>query len=188
MLSLISQQWWMFLVRGVAAIVFGVLAIVWPGPTIAVLTMLFGAYVMVDGIAMLVALARGDALARRHAWAVGAMGVLGIVAGIVTFAWPGLTAVSLLSLVALWAIAMGTMQVVAAITLRRAIDGEVWMILGGIASIAFGVLLIAFPGEGLIALTWLVAIWAIVFGVSNLSIAQRLRGLDHALARTTSVA
>ena len=179
MLGLVSRDWWVFAIRGVAAIVFGILAFIWPETTLAVLVFLFGAYVLVDGVALLIALARGDALARRHAWAVGIMGVLGIVAGVITFAWPGLTALSLLYIVAFWAIAMGTFQVIAAIALRRELEGELWMALGGLASIVFGALLVAFPGAGLISLVWLVGIWAVVFGVSSLVLACRLRQLSH---------
>ena len=102
------------------------------------------------------------------------MGILGIVVGVVTFVWPGLTALSLLYLVAFWAIATGTFQVIAAIALRRELDGEFWMALGGVASIVFGVLLVASPGDGLITLVWLVGIWAVVFGVSSLGLAYRL--------------
>ena len=181
MLGLVSRDWWVFAIRGLAAIVFGILAFIWPGTTLAVLVLLFGAYVLVDGVSLLVALARGDALARRHAWAVGIMGVLGIVAGVVTFAAPGLTALSLLYLVAFWAIAMGTFQVIAAIALRREIDGEFWMVLGGLATIVFGAFLVAFPGEGLLSLVWLVGIWSVVFGVSSLGLANRLHKVSSVL-------
>ena len=182
MLGLVARDWWVFAIRGIAALVFGVLAFIWPETTLTVLVFLFGAYVLVDGISLLIALARGDALARRHAWAVGIMGVLGIVAGIVTFAWPGLTALSLLYLVAFWAIAMGTFQVIAAVVLRRELEGEFWMALGGVASIVFGAFLIVSPGAGLLSLVWLVGLWAVVFGVSSLSLAYRLHGIDAALS------
>lgn len=182
MLGLVARDWWVFAIRGIAALVFGVLAFIWPETTLTVLVFLFGAYVLVDGISLLIALARGDALARRHAWAVGIMGVLGIVAGIVTFAWPGLTALSLLYLVAFWAIAMGTFQVIAAIVLRRELEGEFWMALGGVASIVFGAFLIVSPGAGLLSLVWLVGLWAVVFGVSSLGLAYRLHGIDIALS------
>jgi uncharacterized membrane protein HdeD (DUF308 family) len=181
MLGLVARDWWVFAIRGVAAILFGVLAFVWPETTLTVLVILFGAYVFVDGVALLVALARGDTVARRHAWSVGIMGVLGIVAGVLTFVWPDATALSLLFLVAFWSIAMGTFQVIAAIALRRELDGEFWMALGGVASIVFGVLLIAFPGEGLISLVWLVGLWSLVFGVSSLGLAYRLREIAAAL-------
>ncbi len=183
MLGMVAREWWVFAIRGTAAIVFGLLAFIWPETTLAVLVVLFGAYVLVDGISLLVALARGEKLARRHAWAVGIMGVLGIVAGIVTFAWPGLTALSLLYLVAVWAIAMGTFQVIAAVALRRELDNEFWLALGGVASIVFGALLLAFPGDGLITLVWLVGIWSFVFGVSSLGLAYRLHEISNALPK-----
>jgi uncharacterized membrane protein HdeD (DUF308 family) len=178
MLGLVARDWWVFAIRGVAAILFGVLAFAWPEKTLQVLVILFGAYVLVDGVALLIALAQGDALARRHAWAVGIMGVLGIAAGIVTFLWPDVTALSLLYIVAIWAVATGMFQVVTAIALRRELDNELWMAIGGIASIVFGVLLILFPAEGLISLVWLVGIWAVVFGVSSLGLAYRLHGIN----------
>jgi uncharacterized membrane protein HdeD (DUF308 family) len=185
MLSLVSR-WWVFALRGVAAILFGILAFASPGITLATLVLLFGAYAFVDGVSLLIALARGDAGARRHAWSVGIMGVLGIVASIVTFVWPGITALSLLYLVAIWAITMGVFQVVAAIALRREIEGEFWMGLGGVMSVLFGILLIVSPGTGLLALVWLVGAWAIVFGASSLGLAYRLHGVDAALRKPTS--
>jgi uncharacterized membrane protein HdeD (DUF308 family) len=182
MLGLVARDWWVFAIRGIAALIFGVLAFIWPETTLTVLVFLFGAYVLVDGASLIVALVRGDAIARRHAWAVGIMGVLGIVAGVVTFAAPGLTAMSLLYLVAFWAIAMGTFQVIGAIVLRRELEGEFWMALGGIASVVFGALLVAFPSDGLITLVWLVGLWAVVFGASSLGLASRLHGIDKALS------
>ena len=181
MLGLVAHDWWVFAIRGIAAIVFGILAFIWPERTLTVLVVLFGAYVFVDGVALLVALVRGYAEARRNAWAVGIMGVLGIVVGVATFVWPGLTALTLLYLVAFWAIATGAIQVIAAIALRRELDGEFWMALGGVVSIVFGALLIAFPGEGLISLVWLVGIWAIVFGGSSLGLAYRLHEIAAVL-------
>ena len=183
MLGLVTRDWWVFAIRGIAALVFGVLAFIWPERTLTVLIYLFGAYVLVDGVALLVALIRGDAVARRHTWAVAIMGVLGIVVGVVTFVSPGLTALSLLYLVAFWAVVMGTFQVIAAFALRRELDNEFWMALGGVASIVFGVLLVVSPGDGLISLVWLVGLWSVVFGVSSLSLAYRLHEIDAALPK-----
>ena len=188
MLGLVTREWWVFAIRGIAALVFGALAFIWPEATLTVLVFLFGAYVLVDGVALLLALASGDKVARRHGWAVGIMGVLGIVAGVVTFVWPGLTAVSLLYLVAFWAIATGTFQVVAAVALRRELHNEFWMALGGVASIVFGALLVAFPGDGLVTLVWLVGIWAVVFGVSNLRLSYRLHKIDSTLSKAAKQA
>jgi uncharacterized membrane protein HdeD (DUF308 family) len=183
MFGLVTRHWWVFAIRGIAAIVFGILTFISPAATLAALVLLFGAYVLVDGVSLLAALVRGDAVARSHAWAVGIMGVLGIVAGVATFMWPGQTALSLLYLVAFWAVAMGGFQVVAAVVLRRELHGEFWMALGGIASIVFGAFLVAFPGEGLLSLVWLVGVWSVVFGVSNLGLAYRLRGIAAALPK-----
>ena len=187
MLSLVSRDWWVYAIRGIAAILFGILALVWPGPTLAVLVLLFGAYAFVDGVTMLVALARGDVLARRHKWATALMGALGIIASIVALVWPGMTALTLLYLVAIWAISTGFLQIVAAIEFRREIDGEGWMVLGGILSIVFGGLLVAFPGSGLVTLVWMVGFWAELFGFSSLGVAHRLRGIDRDLNKKARV-
>lgn len=183
MLQMLSRNWWIFAIRGVAAIAFGVLAIIWPGATLFVLVVLFAAYALVDGASLLIALVRGDPDARRHGWAVGIMGVLGIVAGIIAIVWPGITAVSLLFVVAFWSIAVGVFQVIAAIRLRREIEGELWLALGGIVAIAFGLYLVIFPGAGLLSLVLLVAAWAIIFGVSSLVLAYRLRERNRTVAR-----
>ena len=183
MIGTMVRSWWLFGIRGVAAIVFGILAFVWPGTTLAVLVLLFGAYALVDGISLLIALARGDALARQHAWAVAVMGVLGIGAGIVTFFWPALTALTLLYIVAFWSIAVGVFQIAAAIELRKEMEGEFWFGLGGLASVVFGALLIAFPGSGLISLTWLVGLWAIAFGVTSIGLSYRLHQVSQVVNR-----
>ena len=161
---------------------------VWPGPTLAVLVLLFGAYAFVDGVALLVALARGDVLARQprvdHGadWARSASS-----SSIVTLLWPGMTALTLLYLVAIWAIAMGILQITAAIEFRREIDGEFFVVLGGIFSIVFGGLLVAFPGAGLLSLVWLVGHWAELFGLSSLGIAYRLHGIGAALPKVVKL-
>ena len=187
MLSLVSRDWWVYAVRGIAAILFGIMALIWPGPTLAVLILLFGAYAFVDGVALLVALARGDVLARSHRWITGLMGALGIVVSIVTFVWPGMTALTLLYLVSIWAIGMGILQIASAIEFRREIDGEFFVVLGGIFSIVLGGLLVAFPGTGLLSLVWLVGFWAELFGFSSLGIAYRLHGIDRDLNKQSSV-
>lgn len=184
MLRKITRDWWLYALLGIASIVFGILAFVWPGITLQVLVILFGAFVIVDGIALLVSLARGDVLARSHPWTVGAMGVLGIGIGTLTFIWPNITALALLYIVAVWAIVTGILQVVFSFRVRVLVPGEFWMTLGGIFAIAFGVLLVVFPGTGLVSLVWLVGIWAIAGGITNLGLAYRLHGLNkdlHAL-------
>lgn len=177
MYDFLVREWWVFLVRGLSAILFGLLALFWPGPTLVALVFMVGAYFLVDGVAMLVALMAGDERARRNAWAVGLMGLLSIVAGVVAFFWPNATALSLLYVVAFWAIATGVVQMISAIALRREIEGEFWMGLGGLLSVSFGAYLIALPGAGLLSLVWLVGFWAVAFGFSSIGLAFRLRGL-----------
>ena len=170
MLDMLARNWWLFAIRGIAAIVFGVLAFLWPGLTVVVLVALFGAYAIVDGVSLLISLVRGEPNARRHGWTVGIMGVIGVIAGIVAF----------------WSIVLGVFQVIAAIRLRREIEGELWLGIGGVIAILFGLYLAIFPGSGLLSLVWLVAIWSIVFGIANLLLAFRLRG--HTGYRTTATA
>jgi uncharacterized membrane protein HdeD (DUF308 family) len=179
MLTVLARNWWLLVIRGLLAIAFGVLAFLLPGLTLAVLVALVGAYLLVDGAAMLIALVRGDPVARRSAWSVGIMGVLGVIAGIGAFLWPDITALTLLYLTAAWAIVMGAFQILAAINLRKEIEGELWLALGGVLAIAFGVLLVVNPGAGLLSLTWLVGLWAILFGIANLVLAWRLRELNQ---------
>ncbi len=186
MLALVSRDWWVYAVRGIAAILFGIVALVWPGPTLAVLVLLFGADAFVDGVALLVALARGDVLARSHKWITGTMGVFGIAVAIATLLWPGITALTLLYLVTFWAITMGILQIATAIEFRREIDGEFFAVLGGIFSIVFGCLLVAFPSTGLLSLVWLVGFWAELYGFSSLGLAYRLHGIDRDLNKLAS--
>ena len=181
MLSKINRDSWLYALLGVTSIVFGVLAFAWPGITLGVLVILFGAFALVDGIALLVALARRDVLVRSHPWAVGAMAVVGILAGIGTFLWPGITAIALLYVVAVWAITVGILQVVFALRVRTLVAGEFWMALGGLLSIAFGALLLIFPGSGLVTLAWLVGIWAMAYGISDLGLAYRLHTIHDEL-------
>jgi uncharacterized membrane protein HdeD (DUF308 family) len=179
MLAVLGRNWWLLAVRGLLAIAFGILSFLLPGLTLAVLVALVGAYLLVDGAAMLVALVRGDPVARSSAWSVGIMGVLGIVAGIGAFLLPDITALSLLYLTAAWAIVMGAFQIIAAVSLRREIEGEFWLALGGAVSILFGALLVINPGAGLLSLAWLVGLWAVMFGIANFVLAWRLRELNQ---------
>lgn len=187
LISQVARGWRVHAVRGVAAIIFGLAALVWPGTTLTVLGYLFGAFAFTDGIAMLASLARGDVLARRHAWATGLSGTSGILIAIATLVWPGITALTLLYLVALWTVLTGVFEIVAAIELRRVIKGHFWMILGGALSIVVGSLLVLNPGTGLPTLVRLVGIYATMFGCSSLGVGYRLRRLDRDLERTPDV-
>jgi uncharacterized membrane protein HdeD (DUF308 family) len=186
MLNLLAKNWWSVAIRGIAAIVFGILAFIWPGITIIALVYLFAAYALVDGIFAIVSAVRADPVTRGHGWTVALLGVVSVIAGIGSFILPGITALTLLYIVAVWAIITGGLTIWAAIRLRREIQGELFLAIGGIASVAFGILLIVFPGAGLLSVIWLLAAYAIVFGVLLLGLAWRLRGMQEATARSMS--
>lgn len=184
MLPLLARNWWLIAIRGIAAIVFGVLAFAWPGLTVAILVALFGAYALVDGVSLLISLVRGDRSAPGHAVAVAIMGLAGVIAGILTFLFPDWTALTLTLLVGAWAIILGVVQIVSAVRLRREISGEAWMVLGGVITTLFGLYIVLLPGAGLLSLVWLVGFWAIVFGASSLLLAWRLRAHHTGAAAT----
>ena len=172
---LLARNWWLLAIRGVAAILFGLGCFLWPGLTLLVLITFFAVYALIEGIALLAALVRGDRAARRHAWAVGIMGVLSLIAGIIALVNPGLTAITLAIFVGAWAIVIGIFQLAAAITLRREITGELWMGLAGVISILFGLYVLVLPGDGLLSLLWLLGVWALLFGLFTLMLAFRVR-------------
>ena len=174
-LPLLSRNWWALALRGLAAILFGILAFAWPGITLFVLIVFFGAYMLVDGIFAIVAAVRAAGDGAR--WGLMLIeGVLGVAVGLVAFFWPGLTALALLYLIAAWAIVTGIMEIAAAIRLRREVVGEWAMILGGALSVLFGVLLVVIPARaGLLSLTWLIGAYAVVFGVLQVVLAFRVR-------------
>jgi uncharacterized membrane protein HdeD (DUF308 family) len=172
--AILSRNWWALALRGVAAIVFGVLTFVLPGVTLAVLVFMFGAYALVDGIFNLIAATRGRE-DERPWWGLVIEGLISIAAGIVTFMWPGLTALVLLYVIGAWAVITGILEIVAAIRLRKLITGEVWLALGGVLSLAFGVLLFLFPAAAALALVLWTGAYAVVFGALLLGLAFRLR-------------
>jgi uncharacterized membrane protein HdeD (DUF308 family) len=180
LLAALADRWWMLLLRGLAAVAFGVLALVWPGITLLALTILFGAYVILDGV-----LSLGAAITGRGGvgprWWLAVVGVAGVLAGLLAFLWPAMTAVVLLVFIAAWAIVIGIMQIIGAIRLRREIEGEWMLILGGVLSVAFGALLIARPAVGAVALAWMIGLFAIAVGIIYIALALRLRGRRQAL-------
>src|SRR5262249_10613732 len=144
----LARHWWVVALRGLAAVLFGILAFAWPGMTLAVLVLLFGAYALVDGVLGVIAAIRGDS---DHRLAMAAEGVVGILAGLAAFAWPGLTALVLLYIIAFWAILTGVIEIAAAVRLRRVLQNEWGLIVGGALSILFGVILVVAPGAGAVA-------------------------------------
>jgi uncharacterized membrane protein HdeD (DUF308 family) len=177
MVHALAKNWWMLLLRGIAAIIFGVLALAWPGMTLLTLILFYGAYALVDGVLAIVAAITGGALMPR--WWLAIVGLLGIAAGLLTFLMPGLTAIVLLYFIAGWAIATGVFQIIGAIKLRKEIDNEWLLILGGIISVLFGVAMMAAPGAGALALITVIGIYAVIIGVLLVALSFRLKKHAH---------
>jgi uncharacterized membrane protein HdeD (DUF308 family) len=174
-LAALAENWWLLLLRGLVAIAFGVIAFFWPDITLVALTYLFGIYAIVDGVVAIWAAFNaplGDAGPR---WWLGLSGVVSILAGIAAFAYTGMTTLVLLMVIAIWAIIIGIVQIWGAIELRKILD-DTWLLgLTGALSIAFGVIMIAKPGAGAVALVWTIGWFAIVFGGLYIALAFRLR-------------
>ena len=179
----LSRNWWMVALRGALAIVFGILALIWPETTKLALVLLFGAFALTDGS---LAVAAGLALSKyfERWWALLLEGLTGIVIGILTFFWPNVTGLVLLYFIAAWAVITGIFEIVAAIQLRRVISGEWAMIISGLMSVLFGILLFVFPTAGAVSLIWLIGIYAMTFGIIGLIFAFRLRSLWRDLKAT----
>ena len=180
LLSFVTTRWWVVLLRGICAVVFGILALVWPGLTLLSLVLLYGAYALVDGV-LSIACGVTSRAAPRPWWVMILAGLLGVAAGIVAFLYPAITAMVLLVIIAFAAIVRGVLEIAAGIRLRKEIEGEFWLILGGVLSIVFGVFLLLRPGVGALAVVWLIGGYAIVFGIIAMVLAYRLRGLQGRL-------
>jgi uncharacterized membrane protein HdeD (DUF308 family) len=178
MLHELAKNWWLILLRGICAIIFGVLTFVWPGVTLVTLVLLYGAFALADGI-----FALGAAIAGRTPeprWWLALVGLIGIAAGIVTLLWPGMTAVILLFFIAAWAIASGVMQIVGAIRLRKEISDEWLLIASGVLSVLFGLVLLARPGLGALSMIFVIGAFAIAYGILEVMFSLRLRRHVHA--------
>jgi uncharacterized membrane protein HdeD (DUF308 family) len=174
MLETLTRHWWILAVRGALAVLFGLLALIWPGITVLALVLLFGAYALVDGVLALYTALFDRGRPGGRGWLV-LEGVAGVLAAIGAFVWPDITALVLLYFIAAWALVTGVAEIVAAIRLRQEIEGEWLMILSGALSILFGILAFLFPGAGALAVVWLIATYAIAFGIVMVILAFRLR-------------
>lgn len=180
-LNTLATRWWMLVVRGIAAILFGVLAIAWPGISVLALVLFWGAYAFADGLFGMMLAAGAGAAGGRWGWLL-FEGIVGIVAGVGAFVWPAMTAIALLTLIAVWAVFTGVAEIVAAVELRRVIEGEWRLALSGVLSIAFGTCMLIFPRAGALAVVTIIAIYAIVFGCLLVALGMRLHRLlptDH---------
>ena len=184
--EVLTRNWWLIALRGLVAVIFGLLAFFWPGITLLTLVFLFGWFALVNGILSLFVAAKARKKSRIASLILG--GLLSILAGLLTFFMPGITALGLLILIAAWAIVNGVMEIVAAIKLRKVITNEWLLILAGIASVVFGVLLFLQPAAGALVLVWWIGSFALVFGILLLILAFKMRNLKVFVRSTPGTA
>jgi uncharacterized membrane protein HdeD (DUF308 family) len=178
----LARNWWLLALRGIAGILFGITAFVWPESTLAALVLVFGAYVFVDGIFAVVA---GIGM-RRHMdrwWLIVLEGAAGIILGVLTFLSPDTTTLVLLTFIAAWSIVTGIFEIATAVRLRKLMPNEWLLILSGVVSIIIGGLLLAQPGAGAISIVWLLGAYALLFGILTLMLAFRVRGMRDTIGR-----
>ena len=170
----------MFLFRGIAAILFGILTLVWPKLSLAVLVLLFGLFAVISGITAVVAALRNTG---EKGWGLLLFeGILGILAGVVALVWPGITALAFLYLLAAWAILTGIMELTAPLAFPMGGGRAALTVLAGLVSVIFGILIATQPSSGLLAVVWLIAVYAIVVGVTYLVVYFQSRSLAASMA------
>lgn len=180
MLKGLADSWWTFAVRGVIALLFGIGALAYPGPTVFILIIFFGLYVLVDGVTALV---MGLGERKRPAYVL--LGLVSIAAGMFAIIRPGATALALLWLIGIWALVRGIGEIVAAIQIRKEVEGEWAIALSGVISVLFGLFVLARPGAGALAMLWLIAIYAFASGLLKLMLGFKLRRVKKAMESAT---
>jgi uncharacterized membrane protein HdeD (DUF308 family) len=183
MLHTLTANWWALALRGLAAVLFGLLTFFLPGITLVTLVLLFGAYALVDGLFTVIAFFR----VASHQWALLIEGVIGIITGVLTFAWPAITAIVLLYVIAFWAILTGILEIIAGIRVRKVVANEWLLLVMGVLSFLFGVLILFAPGAGALAIVLWIGAYALVFGIFLLALAFRLRWHRRLIAQPTQV-
>jgi uncharacterized membrane protein HdeD (DUF308 family) len=171
----LTRSWWLLLLRGIAGIVFGIAAFIWPGLTVLALTLLYGAFALADGAFSLGAAFTGGGDRAIPTWWLALIGLLGIAAGVVAFLWPGLTAFALVVMIGAWAVATGVLEIIGAIWLRNEIEDEWLLIVTGIITVLFGLAILLRPGVGALALAWAIGAFALLSGLLHVAFAFRLR-------------
>lgn len=171
-------HWWGLLFRGVVAVIFGLLCVIWPGISLAIVLALFGVYVLVDGVVSIIsAVSHTD---RRYWWLLLLIGVVGITAGIITFAYPIVTMMALLVIIGVWAVVTGVLQIITAFAEHATMGIRLLWGIGGLISLIFGVLLFVYPLAGLLAVVWLIGFYAMIFGISQVVLGLHLHEMAHA--------
>lgn len=174
MVTLLARNWWVYALRGLAAVLFGVLAFIWPGITLLTLIFFFGCYAVANGVLSFILAAKAPKGYPRFSGIV-LPGLFSLAAGVIAFIVPGITALALLLLIAAWAIVNGVMEIVAAIRLRKEITNEWMLILAGVGSVIFGALFLMWPGAGALAMLWWIGSFAVFFGILFIALAFRLK-------------
>jgi uncharacterized membrane protein HdeD (DUF308 family) len=183
MLEKFTHNWWMFGLRGLFAVIFSILAFTRPEQTLQALVLVFGAFALVDGTLTVFAGISFAPFFDRW-WAVLLGGLAGVIVGWMAIFQPDIAGRALLYLIAAWALITGILEIVVAIQFRRLITGEWMLILGGLFSILFGVLLFVFPVAGAVSVIWVFGTYTLVFGISEIFFAFRLRGLRRELEKS----
>lgn len=176
-MEMLARNWWLFILRGVFAILFGILIVAWPSAGILVLVILFGVYAIADGILSITFAFTHKGSRGHRAWLI-FWGIIDIVAGVVALVWPSITAVALLYVIAAWALVIGIPQFVFAFVIPTSVGNRVLLALGGIFSIIFGVFLVARPSLGALAVIWIIGIFAVMFGVYHIAFGISLKDLQ----------
>jgi uncharacterized membrane protein HdeD (DUF308 family) len=176
---LLARTWWLVLLRGLAAILFGALALTWPHLTLVSLVILYAAYTLSDGVFALAEALRGGGVIPR--WWLALVGVGNLAAGVAALTWPRLTAVLLIILIGASAVARGLFEIIGAIHMRKVIDNEWMLVASGTISVLFGVGVMLAPRAGAVALAWVIGLWAMALGLLIVGLALRLRRLRHPL-------
>jgi uncharacterized membrane protein HdeD (DUF308 family) len=176
----LGDNWWLLLVRGIVAILFGILAFAWPGLTFVTLVIFWGAFTGADGILALVAAFSGKGSQVAPRWWLILVGLAGVAAGAIAFFEPVVAAGALLILIAVWAIVIGASQIVGGFALRKEIQGEWWLVLSGLLGILFGAAVLVQPVAGALVIIWLIGCYAILFGLCLVMLSFRVKRLKMA--------
>ncbi len=176
---LLSRNWWVFLLRGILALIFGIVAIVYPASAFVTLVLIFGAFALVEGIFTLIAVFTSNVRSENWWWLV-VNGVLGIAVGLLTVLQPVSMANAWIMIIGVWALVTGIFQVISAFRLRKVIVGEIWLILSGLLSVVFGILVLLDPFAGAVAVGVIIGIYALMYGITLIGLSLNLRKFNKA--------
>lgn len=182
LLHSLGKNWWLMLIRGIAAIVLGIFAFAWPGMTLVTLVMIWGAYTFVDGIFALGAAIMGSSETMMPRWWMALVGIAGVIAGAVALFLPGITAAVMLTFLAYWAIFVGVMEIVGAFALRKEVENEWSLVFAGLLMVALGVMLLFVPMAGAVAIAWTIGSFMLLMGIALIALSLKLRNVHHAIA------